>query len=108
MPWKEAGPVLERMRFIEDYLSGFYTLTELAARFGVSRRIAHKWLSRHDADGANGLHDRSRAPIRIPHRTDDKIAAQVIAFRQRFPQRVLPMFPVRAVPYVPGLYRQCS
>jgi transposase InsO family protein len=85
MPWKEAGPVLERMRFIEDYLSGFYTLTELAARFGVSRRIAHKWLSRHDADGANGLHDRSRAPIRIPHRTDDKIAAQVIAFRQRFP-----------------------
>lgn len=28
MPWKEAGPVLERMRFMEDYLSGFYTITE--------------------------------------------------------------------------------
>jgi len=28
MPWKETGPVLERMRFIEDYLSGFYTITE--------------------------------------------------------------------------------
>ena len=32
MPWKEAGPVLERTRFIDHYLSGFYTITELAAR----------------------------------------------------------------------------
>ena len=28
MPWKETGPVLERKRFIDDYLSGFYTITE--------------------------------------------------------------------------------
>ena len=35
MPWKETGPVHERMRFIEAYLSGFYTITELAARYGV-------------------------------------------------------------------------
>src|SRR6185369_10115816 len=85
MPWKETGPVSERMQFIEDYLSGFYTITELAARYGVSRRIAHKWLSRHDVDGAQGLQDRSRAPINIPHRTNDKIAAEIVAFRRRFP-----------------------
>src|SRR5947199_8834773 len=66
MPWKETGPVHERMRFIEAYLSGFYTITELASRCGISRRIAHKWLSRHDANGAAGLQDRSRAPINIP------------------------------------------
>src|SRR6185503_13828033 len=60
MPWKETGPVLERMRFIEDYLSGFYTITELAVRYGVSRRILHKWLARHDLGGAAGLVDRSR------------------------------------------------
>ncbi len=85
MPWKEAGPVLERTRFIDDYLSGFYTITELAARYGVSRRILHKWLSRHDADGARGLADRSRAPLSIPHRTSSDIEAQIIAFRLRFP-----------------------
>src|SRR5436190_19036955 len=73
------------MRFIEDYLSGFYTVTELSARYGISRRVAHKWISRHDAAGAVGLDDRSRAPINIPHRTDEKIAAPVIAFRRRFP-----------------------
>src|SRR6185503_6633996 len=85
MPWKETGPVLERIRFIEDYLSGFYTITELAVRYGVSRRILHKWLARHDLGGAAGLVDRSRAPLHIPHRTSDQIAAQIIAFRRRFP-----------------------
>ena len=85
MPWKETGPVLERSRFIDDYLSGLYTITELAARYGVSRRVLHKWLARHDANGAAGLTDRSRAPLHIPHRTADDVAAQVIAFRRRFP-----------------------
>lgn len=85
MPWKETGPVQERMRFIEAYLTGFYTITELAARYGISRRVAHKWLSRHDANGAAGLQDRSRAPINIPHRTPEEIAAHVVAFRRRLP-----------------------
>ncbi|MDP9360778.1 MAG: hypothetical protein M3P29_04925 [Acidobacteriota bacterium] len=48
MPWKETGPVLERTRFIEDYLSGLFTITELTARYNVSRRTLHKWLARHD------------------------------------------------------------
>ena len=85
MPWKETGPMLERTRFIEDYLSGFYTITELADRYGVSRRVLHKWLARHDRDGLKGLVDRSRAPLHIPHRTCDDIAASIIAFRRRFP-----------------------
>src|SRR5436190_10738709 len=85
MPWKETGPVLERTRFIELYLSGFYTITELAARLGVSRRTLHKFLSRDDVEGAKGLLDRSRAPLHSPHQTDEQIAAQIIAFRRRFP-----------------------
>jgi len=31
MPWEVTGPVKERTRFIEMYLTGFYTITELAA-----------------------------------------------------------------------------
>src|SRR6266508_4161957 len=85
MPWKETGPVLERMRFIEDYLSGFYSITELAARYGVSRRVLHKWLASHARDGVKGLADRPRAPLRIPHQTSEEIASKVVAFRRRFP-----------------------
>ena len=35
MPWEVTGPVRERERFIEAHLAGFYTLTELAERFGI-------------------------------------------------------------------------
>ena len=85
MPWKEAGPMLERTRFIEDVLSGLFTITELAARYGVSRKTLHKWLGRHDRDGANGLVDRSRAPQCSPQRTSDDLVAEIVAFRKRFP-----------------------
>ena len=85
MPWKETGPVLERMRFIEDYLSGCYTLTELASRYEVSRQTLHKWLARHDADGAKGLLDRSRRPLHSPQIVDQDVAERIIAFRRRFP-----------------------
>jgi len=85
MPWKEAGPMLERTRFIEDYLTGFFTISELAVRYGVSRRTLHKWLARHDVDGSNGLADRSRAPQHSPQRTSADQCAQVVAFRKRFP-----------------------
>jgi transposase InsO family protein len=77
--------VKERTRFIELYLTGLYTITELAERFGVSRQKLHKWLVRHNVDGMKGLVDRSRAPLHIPHRTNEEEAAKIIEFRRRFP-----------------------
>ena len=38
MPWEVTGPVRERERFIEAYLTGFYRITEFAERFGMSRQ----------------------------------------------------------------------
>ena len=84
-PRRETGPMLERARFIEDYLSGFYSVTELASRYAVSRRTLHKWLGRHDVAGSNGLVDQSRALLRSTHRTSDDLAARIVAFRKRFP-----------------------
>ncbi len=84
MPWKETGPMLERARFIVDYLSGCFTLSELASRYGVSRKTLYKWLGRHDRDGMSGLADRSRAP-QSPHRTAPEIADEIVAFKKRFP-----------------------
>jgi transposase-like protein len=77
--------VKERTRFIETYLTGLYTITELADRFGMSRQKLHKWLARHNVDGMKGLVDRARAPLSIPHRTTNEVAEMIIAFRRRFP-----------------------
>lgn len=84
MPWKERGPLFERVRFIDDYLSGCYTITELATMYGVSRKTLYKWLTRHDRDGVGGLQDRSRAPMRhasIP----GEIRDEIVRFRRRLP-----------------------
>ena len=43
MPWHETEPMRERHQFIAEYLSGLYTVSELCARFGISRKTAYKW-----------------------------------------------------------------
>src|SRR6476661_3704987 len=45
MPWLETVPVEERIRFIGDALSDRFTMSELCARYGVSRRVGYKWLA---------------------------------------------------------------
>ena len=52
----------ERLQFVRDALSDRFTMSELCARYGVSRRIGYKWLARYAIDGRRGLVDRSRAP----------------------------------------------
>jgi transposase InsO family protein len=73
----------ERARFIDAYRTGGFTMTELCARFGISRRVGYKWLARYDAEGKAGLHDRSRAPHHCPHRIDDAVAGLLVATRRK-------------------------
>jgi hypothetical protein len=38
MPWQETSPVDQRERFIRDHRLDLYTMAELCARYGVSRK----------------------------------------------------------------------
>ena len=42
MPFATTDPTMERARLVAAYLDGLYSVTELAARFGVSRPTAYK------------------------------------------------------------------
>ena len=42
MPWKGVTVMEQRGNFIRDYGLGYYTISELAERFGVSRKTAYK------------------------------------------------------------------
>jgi transposase InsO family protein len=57
-----------------------WTVLAAAEAAGVSRRTAHKWLARFDAEGAAGLQDRSSRPHTSPSAC---LAAEVAAFEQR-------------------------
>jgi transposase InsO family protein len=75
----------ERLRFVRDALSDRFTMSELCARYGVSRRVGCKWLARYDAEGRCGLADRSRAPHRCPHKLPDRITELLVAAREAHP-----------------------
>lgn len=75
----------ERWRFVRDALSDRFTMSELCARYGVSRRVGYKWLARYDTDGRRGLTDRSRAPHHRPHKTSTELIALLVAERTAHP-----------------------
>jgi len=41
----------QRLQFVAEYLTGLHSMTELAAAYGVSRRIGYHWLARYARDG---------------------------------------------------------
>ena len=56
----------QRLQFVTDALSDGFTMTELCARYGVSRRIGYKWLARFNDGDKRGLANRSRRPDTCP------------------------------------------
>jgi transposase InsO family protein len=48
---------------------------------GISRQCAHRWVARFDAEGDDGLVDRSSRPHRTPNRTTLDVEARVLAAR---------------------------
>jgi putative transposase len=85
MPWMETGPMDERLQFVRDAQRDRFTMSELCARYGVSRRVGYKWLARYAAEGRRGLMDRSRAPHHCPHKIADAMAALLVAEREAHP-----------------------
>ena len=85
MPWRESGPMDERWQFVRDAQSDRFTMSELCARYGVSRRIGYKWLARYEAEGRRGLADRSHAPHHCPHKIQPAMAELLISERIAHP-----------------------
>ena len=83
MPWKERTLVAERVAFMRAWMAGVFTMSELCEHFGVSRKTGYKWVHRYQAEGLEGLADRSRAPRSCPHRTAAEIQAAIIEMKRR-------------------------
>jgi len=85
MPWLETVPVDQRLDFLTAHRRGGYAMTELCARFGISRKTGYKWLARYAAEGTRGLHARSHAPHVCPHAIDGAVAALLLGARRQHP-----------------------
>ena len=82
MPWKGVTVSEQRQRFLEDFRLNYYSITDLADRFGISRRTAHKWINRFEKHGQEGFHEHSRRPHSCPWQTDPAIVEEIVALRK--------------------------
>ena len=85
MPWHESTRMDERCRFVEAYLSGQFSMSELCRSAGVSRPTGYLWVGRYRREGEAGLVDRSHAPRHCPHRTPEAVAEVLVALRRQHP-----------------------
>ena len=84
MPRRGVTVSEQRQRFLEDHQLNYYSVTELAERFSISRKTAHthpghqgKWINRYKEHGQSGFHERSRRPHSCPWQTDAAIVEEV-------------------------------
>ena len=75
----------ERVQFVSDAASDRFTMRELCARYGVSRRVGYQWIARYDAEGRKGLAARSRAPHHCPHAISPRLAELLVTMRKAHP-----------------------
>lgn len=62
MAWELKKVEDQRKQLIELYYANNLTMTDICARFGVSRKTAYKWLKRYEENGIKGLLDLSKTP----------------------------------------------
>src|SRR6476660_8977223 len=86
MPWRETSPMEQRVEFVREYATELFTMTELAAQYGISRKTGYKWVAEYEAHGALGSCDRSRRPHHSPHATEAALIETVLALRRRHPR----------------------
>ncbi len=60
MPWKQTCYMDERLKFVAECETSDESMTQICARYRVSRKTGYKWLARWQSSGS--LADLSRAP----------------------------------------------
>jgi transposase InsO family protein len=75
----------QRVAFIADWLRNEWTMTELAERYGISRKTAYKWVDRYEGDPEHGLAERSRAPKTHGRSIAEEVREAVLRLRRAHP-----------------------
>ena len=75
----------QRYQAVLAVISDGETVTDVAARFGVSRKTVHDWLARYEAGGLENLVDRSHRPRSCPHQISADVEVAIARIRTAHP-----------------------
>jgi transposase InsO family protein len=82
---REMSVAEQRYQAVLAVISEGRTVSEVAAAWRVSRQTMHAWLARYEAEGLEGLADRSHRPVSCPHQMPAELVARVLEMRRAHP-----------------------
>jgi transposase len=82
----EFSVVEQRYHAVLEVLVSRVPVTEVAERYGVSRKSVHAWLRRYEQSGLAGLVDRSHRPRSQPRRVPAAVEAAICRLRTAHPK----------------------
>jgi transposase len=82
---RELSKVEQRYDAVVAVVRDGLTVTEVAAKFGVHRDTVYVWMARYEAEGLDGLAERSHRPHRSPAQMPAAVEAQVLEWRRLRP-----------------------
>ena len=103
MPWENKSIMQNRVIFINEYLSGIWTISELCQDFGISRPLAYKFIHRYEESGIEGLEDLPKTPHTSPNKTPLLIENKIIKFRTDHPRYGAEKILVKLSEELPGI-----
>src|SRR4029453_9260545 len=72
----------QRYRAVLAVIADGLSVTQAAEKVGVSRQTLHGWLARYEAEGLEGLVDRSHRPVTCPHQMPAVVEAALLELRR--------------------------
>src|SRR5262245_40238218 len=63
-------------------LGSLVQVTDMAERYGVSRKTVHTWLRRYESEGLAGLADRSHRPHHQPRQASAQVDSAICELRR--------------------------
>src|SRR3954452_5439398 len=82
---REMSVAEQRYQAVLAVVSDGATVTEVAARFSVSRQTVHGWLAKYEAGGLENLGDRSHRPRSCPHQIGADVEVAIARMRTAHP-----------------------
>jgi transposase len=84
MPWKDCGPMDEKMKFVARLLEG-ESMAAVCREFGISRKTGYKIFDRYREYGVEGLCDRSRRPYKQANQLAVQTVAAIVGLKKQKP-----------------------
>jgi transposase InsO family protein len=82
---RELSVAEQRYQAVLAVISDGLSISQVAGKVGVSRQTLHSWLARYEAEGLEGLVDRSHRPVSCPHQMPADVEAVMLELRRSRP-----------------------